>query len=340
MKILFFIKTIGVVGGEEAVTITKANALAQIPGNEVFLAYLYKFGYPKVTSRPLSPNVQVISIGENYGGMPTSFIKAIPAFLRKSWLISRRLKRIITDVKPDVIVNVGSVLRYPFSMIRAKGNQVKIQEYHIASTSRQYAEKTFLPKLQNFIDFKVLSRGYDAVYLLTRADKLDHFASNSRYRVMPNPLTVPFEPEKNDDAKRQKIVLSVGRFNFQKNFPALIRAWARIAHLVPDWKLRIVGDGEERENIENEIIRCNVSAQVELPGVSKHVPDEMRRASIFVLSSRFEGFALVLIEASVCGLPLVSYNTPYGPSDIIENGGNVCLSHIMTRNPCLKQFSA
>lgn len=322
MHILFIAKSVGTIGGEEIVTILKANALAAIPGNQVTIACLYMGGYPEHCPRPVSPAVSVIPIGENFDGLPASPLKMALAYVSRLWRIRRNLVRIIGQLQPDVIVNAGRLLRFSVSPISVSRRQVKVHELHLASNWRQHMGSHHLRRLQNFIDFKILARGFDALFLLTQADKRAHFPRNPRYRVMPNPLTIPYEPEKNDDARRQKIVLSAGRLATEKNFPGLIRAWAQVAPQAPGWKLRILGQGSEKQHILAEAQRLGVADSVELPGPSTQVASEMRQASIFALASHVEGWALVLTEAAACGLPLVSYDTPYGPSDIITDGHN------------------
>lgn len=87
-----------------------------------------------------------------------------------------------------------------------------------------------------------------------------------------------------------------------------------------DWKLRIVGDGAEMSNLQQLAKELKITDSVEFAGYSSKVREEMLKAQIFALTSLYEGFGLVLLEAATCGLPAISYKTPYGPEDIIKDG--------------------
>jgi glycosyltransferase involved in cell wall biosynthesis len=118
-----------------------------------------------------------------------------------------------------------------------------------------------------------------------------------------------------------KVVLAAGRLNVQKGFDWLIDAWAIVERDHPDWTLRICGDGEERAALEAQAARHGLE-RLELPGASSDMGHEMSRASIFALSSRFEGFPLVLCEAMSKGMAPVSFDCPTGPAEMIEDGAN------------------
>ena len=119
---------------------------------------------------------------------------------------------------------------------------------------------------------------------------------------------------------REKIILGVGHLDNQKNFPELVDIWALIAKDYPDWKLRIVGDGYVDVRILQRVKEHGLEAQFELCPSTPHIQKHYLSASIFALSSVFEGLPLVTIEAESMGLPLVSYACPCGPRDVIRNG--------------------
>lgn len=136
---------------------------------------------------------------------------------------------------------------------------------------------------------------------------------------MHNPSS--FSPRSVPDYRgRKKIVLAVGRLCSEKNFEALIDIWSRVSPSAPDWKLRIVGNGSDYQLLVKQVKALGISELVELPGFSSEIEKEMGEASIFALTSRYEGFPLVLIEAQSMGLPVVSFDTPYGPSEIVSDG--------------------
>jgi glycosyltransferase involved in cell wall biosynthesis len=116
-------------------------------------------------------------------------------------------------------------------------------------------------------------------------------------------------------------VLAAGRLTPQKGFDLLVEAWAELASAHSDWTLRICGKGSLRKDLRRQIARSGLGDSIELPG-ARDVDEEMRNASIFVLSSRYEGFPLVLLEAMSAGMAVVAFDCPTGPGEIIRNGEN------------------
>jgi glycosyltransferase involved in cell wall biosynthesis len=119
-----------------------------------------------------------------------------------------------------------------------------------------------------------------------------------------------------------KTVLTAGRFARQKGYDRLIKTWALVAPDHPDWQLRICGDGPAKPKIERLIAEHGLEDSVTLPGPAKNLGAEMARASIFVLSSRWEGLPLTLLEAMSVGMAVVSFNCPTGPADVIDDHSN------------------
>jgi glycosyltransferase involved in cell wall biosynthesis len=117
-------------------------------------------------------------------------------------------------------------------------------------------------------------------------------------------------------------VLAAGRLTPQKGFDLLIHAFALVASDRPHWQLRICGRGPQRRELLRLIDAHGLDDVITLPGAVRRLGDEMERASLFVLSSRFEGFPLILIEAMSKGLPIVSFDCPTGPRDVIEDHRN------------------
>lgn len=116
--------------------------------------------------------------------------------------------------------------------------------------------------------------------------------------------------------------MAVGRLDRQKGFDLLIRAWKQVSEQCPGWQLDIYGDGLQKDELQRIIEDNDLQNVVFLRGRTNDVAAEYARHSMFVLSSRYEGFGLVLVEAGVCGLPLVSFDCQQGPAEIImpENG--------------------
>lgn len=117
-----------------------------------------------------------------------------------------------------------------------------------------------------------------------------------------------------------KVVIAAGRLVRQKGFDRLLPAWAEVVQQHPDWQLRIFGSGGERESLQRQIEELGIQDSARLEGFTRKLHEEMSRASLYVLSSRQEGFPMVLLEAMGVGLPVVSVDCVSGPRDIVREG--------------------
>jgi glycosyltransferase involved in cell wall biosynthesis len=162
---------------------------------------------------------------------------------------------------------------------------------------------------------------FDAIVVLTGDDARDYRAelngAATRVEQIPNALpelgggTSPLE---------EKAVVAAGRLTGQKGFDLLIRAFAKVVPERPDWELRIYGDGSQRSELERLVAELGLAGRVRLMGATSDIGEELARASVFALSSRFEGFGMVLVEAMSKGVPVVSFDCPRGPSEIVDDG--------------------
>jgi glycosyltransferase involved in cell wall biosynthesis len=118
----------------------------------------------------------------------------------------------------------------------------------------------------------------------------------------------------------EKVVVGAGRLERSKGFDLLVDAWAQVAQKHPDWRLRIYGEGSQRSALQRQIDELGLGGSVSLEGFSTSLQAEMAKGSLFVLSSRAEGYGMVLVEAMACGVPVVSTDCPAGPRDIITPG--------------------
>lgn len=163
----------------------------------------------------------------------------------------------------------------------------------------------------------------DAVVSLTEGDAADYrglLGEQTRVLAIPNAMPdlggrrATYNPD-------GKLVVAVGRLTRQKGFDLLLKAWATVTTRHPDWRLEIYGSGNDAA-LQGHIDRRGIGETARLMGHSEAVWDVLTRASLFVLSSRFEGFPMALLEAMGMGLPVVSFDCPTGPRDLIEDGRN------------------
>jgi glycosyltransferase involved in cell wall biosynthesis len=173
---------------------------------------------------------------------------------------------------------------------------------------------------------KAMARHYgklDALALLTDRDA-ESYAALLDGRA-PRMVRIPNTVKEIGGAMADldaKVLIAAGRLASQKGFDFLIPAYAPVAAKHPDWELRIFGRGKDKALLEGMIAEHGLAGKVKLLGPSDDLPGEMAKASIYVLSSRYEGFPLVLVEAMSKGMGIVSFDCPTGPADIIDDHRN------------------
>lgn len=160
------------------------------------------------------------------------------------------------------------------------------------------------------------------VFQTRDAEKYYNKLLKKRSVVIPNPLLAENLPQPYQ-GKREKIIVSSGRLNKQKNQKMLIQVFTEIAEKIPEFKLIIYGEGELRQELETEIRHLNMEERILLPGNVTDLHERIRKASIFVLTSNFEGMPNALIEAMALGIPCISVDCPCGgPRELIKDGVN------------------
>lgn len=305
MRIAYCIHSLHNSGGMERVLTLKANALAALPGYEVHLIAAALHGR-KPCFEP-SPAVRVHDLDCNEHLHPRRF--------------AHRLEALLCELKPDVTVSLsGTELRY---LPGFRDGSAKIAEFHF-SHDKFFLKYGSTPLGAAYARYrtrkleKAASR-LDRFVVLTREDRKDWEKVLGNVAQIYNPLTFT-SPVKAQLEERRCI--AVGRLEAQKNFSDLIKAWRIVAVRFPDWVLDIFGDGAQHERLQKEISAAGLEGKVHLRGRSSDIRGEMLRASCLAMSSRFEGFPMVLLEAAATGLPMVSYACPMGPSEIIRDGEN------------------
>ncbi|WP_433438476.1 glycosyltransferase family 4 protein [Nonomuraea sp. CA-141351] len=228
-----------------------------------------------------------------------------------SRLSDRTLVRYLTSLDDGVLVTTRPALNLlaarfaPPRVVRVAQEHMHLRS-HKKALARQIAR--WYPRL-------------DAVVTLTEADAAAYAAalngSAPRLATIPNALTAA---ERAPAALDGNIVVAAGRLTRQKGFDLLIEAFATVVAAHPDWHLRIYGDGSERADLQSLIHRLHLYNHVFLMGGTTTLEQELAKGAIFALSSRAEGFAMVLTEAMAHGLPVVSFDCPNGPSEIITPG--------------------
>lgn len=234
------------------------------------------------------------------------------------------LERCLLENKYDITVSTGGSEFY--FLYKIKDGSKKIFEFHFSyDISRVWMggvknpiKRRILVELQKFRRIYI-AKHYDKVVVLTKTDckKWGRWLGNVAY--IYNSLTII--PKKKSFLKN-KVAIAVGRLDCQKGFDFLIDAWNTVFNSFPDWKLYIYGEGLLREQLQNLIERKELSSVIVLCGATNDIISKYYESSIFILSSRTEAFGLVLTEAEACGLPIVAFDCPSGPRELMEDGRN------------------
>lgn len=341
MRILFCTNSLGARGGIEMATIVKANALADIEGNEVAVCFTDRGTYPDDMIHPLSEKVRVIDLGVPFWDLhPLSLRNLLVTAPAKFRRLRRAMKRVILDFRPDIVISTGSYEKFALATIRPASLLgkacAKVREYHFCSNYRDYLpRKSRVASLAAFLEYNVLGRMFDMNYLLTREDMETNFKGRKGYDYMYNPVTFACG-HRLPVPERDRAVIVVCRLTAQKNVHAAIRAWASISGDVPGWRLRIAGDGEQRQELETLAGALGVADTVDFLGFRTDVAELMGRSRILAVTSRYEGFTLNMLEAIACGTVPVAYRCPYGPADLITDGVDGLLVDYMDE----RQFAA
>lgn len=321
MKIVYCLNSIRHLGGIEMITIIKANALADVIGNEVYLAVTDNHSGAEIAS--VSSKVRVVDLDINYyeDDWKSKWYVLKGIFVKRR-IHKERLKKVLDEIHPDVVVSVGLSEKYMLPSICGRDvDCVSIREVHSIKNYRRLHALSFFDKVSawwaDMYDYNYQIKKYDQVVVLTHEDYELNWNCNPRISVIPNPVTF-----RNDVSSylNSKKIISIGRLTLPKNFSSLIRVFRYVVNKHPDWFLEIYGEGPQRRELQGLIENSNLTNNVYLKGYTSQVKEKMLEASLFVMSSKFEGFGLVLIEAMQRGLPCVSYACPCGPKDIITDG--------------------
>lgn len=309
-------------GGVEKAIISMANLFAERYDVRLYSVY-------KVPGSPSLPVDSRVSVRYLLRDVPNreewrAAIRArdLRAFWRESMRSLRILtgkrsavRKIIRNVTEGVIITTRHEDNLPLSRYGAK-QVLKIgQLHHDHNFKRKY--------------LRAFRRGYrnlDVLALLTpqlveeAAAVMKGHNSHTKLVYMPNfleryPETVSFE-------SREKMLLAVGRVTGVKRFDLLTEQFVSLHSRAPDWKLRVIGDGEDLGRIRRYVQEHDAGSYIELPGQMDNaaVQKEMLKASLFAMSSSSEGFPFVLLEAQSCGLPIVAYDVRVGPGFLVRDG--------------------
>lgn len=302
MRIGFLIGNMSHAGGTERVLQQIANGLAE-RGHQVVVISVW--GKDELAF-PLDGRITFRRLGDDYPGTVVQHLRTV-----------RRLRRAVREEALPVLVDVDLILTLYSLPATAGLAGVKRIAWEHFNFYYQFRKNNRLRR----VAMRLAARFSHVVLVLTQEDRT-HYAENLRIRgrlcqiYNPNPFEATVR-----EGGGERMVLAAGRLTRAKGFDLLLKSWAEVEAEFPDWRLCIAGEGEERQALEAQREALGL-CRVELPGQAADIGALYRRAGIFALSSRDEGFGMVLIEAMAYGRPVVSFACKAGPRDIVTDGEN------------------
>lgn len=336
MKILYIYPQLVHCAGTERILIEKANCLAELYNYDVTILTYQQGNH--VFPYPISDRVKHVDLEVNFDFLyKYNVLKRFWKWHHLDKILHNRFNNFVQKINPDIIISTTGFTRVTSLVAKCPIRTIRIAESHVdlryQKVHSTFGNTNILRKLRVCYDIWGIRnniRQYDLLIALNKADANDW----SRYvntRVITN--VVHLNPFDKIASLHSKHVIFVGRYVPQKGLLDLLKIWNLVNKKHPDWHLDLFGEGEQKDMLvaESECLHANIHI---------HHPDSQifnryLESSIFVLTSYYEPFGLVMPEAMSCGLPVVAFNCPYGPAEIITDG----IDGYLVNNRNIQQFA-
>ena len=323
MKIIYVIDSLASKGGAERVIINKMDYMVNHFGYTISIITCYQ---DKNT-----PNAYPIPSGirQVFLGIPfySQYKYRYPYRLWVKHAIDKQMQKALTetvnDMDPDILVGVSYFQANIVTGIKCRAKKVievheprpfTLSDYGL---SRGWLSSWYMKHYRNWY-FNKVEKQANVVVTLTAGDAHEWRKAN-KVQVIPNFTIMPIEKLSDVQSKR---VIAVGRLEWVKGYDRLLDAWKIVSDKHPDWHLDIFGAGTLLEELKLQQKKLGLEKAVAIHSPTSEISREYSNSSILVLTSHFEGFSLVILEAMRTGIPCVSFDCPFGPKGLIDDGQN------------------
>ena len=320
MKLIYCIRATYNPGGMERVLLNKVSYLVREKGWNVTIVTTDQGGRPPFY--PFPEEIRMIDLGINYADdNEKNVLLKINGYLKRRKVHKRKLAALLDKERVDIVVSL-----YPSEssfIPELKDGSKKVLELHFCKFFRlQYGRNGLLgliDRLRTKQDEKI-ARRFDKFVVLTNEDK-EYWGAMPNIEVIPN-AAMPMGNNLSDGSAKR--VIAVGRLDYQKGFDRLIQAWGIVQQheTFKDWTLDIFGQGEWKKMLQNMIDKAELNKHTHINKPTNAIGKEYANSSLIVMTSNYEGFGMVLVEAMACGVPAIAFDCKCGPKDIIKNGTN------------------
>lgn len=305
-------------GGIERVLSVKANYLALNGDNEIYIITTEQKNNPSCYS--LHSDIHFQDIAINYDRLKSYFH---PENLRKIPKHISRIKKKLKEIKPTVVVVCShSTDTYFMPFILKKIPKVK--EFHFSKFIEEvYRKPNSKSKKKYFLKFTdFVEKKYDRLVILNKDEQQYYKSGNTT--IIPNPLT--FFSDSVSDLE-SNIFIAAGRIADVKRFDVLIDVWTLVSKMNTLLELHIYGNGDPKylEYLKDKVKQKKLEKIICFKGSTDNIKEKMLEASAYLMTSKNECFPLVLLEAQSCGLPIISFDCPHGPRNIVVKKSGILI---------------
>ena len=311
MKTLVFLTDqLHKIGGINSLIQLKANYWANTDQYQVHIVTTEQDGNPSFYD--FDEKVGLHDLNINYDRTQSYFGKEnFPKVLKNI----RALQKLEKQLKPDLLIIANHIpVTFFFPLLRTKAKILK--EYHFTQFFRSKKKITLCKRFEKFIESKL-----DFQVVLNEEEKTFYDSKKAYYIPNPIPFSKLDQPQFD---QREEVVMAAGRISPVKRFHVLLDIWSKFKKTDASWKLEIYGEGPESDmkQLLEQIKKLGISDSVEILEPVNNLPEIMSKRGIYVMTSEQECFPMVLLEAQASGLPIISFDCPTGPRNIINSGDN------------------